>query len=96
MIVRKLFFPHIRIGDNDNDIAFYCQAGGGAVKAYVAFAFFPFDGVSCETRAVVDVQHMHLLVRNDIGCPQELLIDGDAALIIDVGIGDMGPVDFAL
>ncbi len=82
------------VSQDDNDIALDAQAGRGAVEADIAVAFLPFDSVGGKARAVIDVQHVHLLVRENIGGTQEFLIDGDAAFVVDIGVSDARPGGF--
>ena len=39
---------------------------------------------------------VHLLVLEDLGGLEQLAADGDAALVVEVGVGDGGPVDLRL
>jgi hypothetical protein len=39
---------------------------------------------------------MDLFIRKDIGCLHELPVNGDAAFVVDVGVGNSCPMDFTL
>src|SRR6202521_2748338 len=53
------------------------------------------DGVRLQARAIIDVDHLHFFVGIDVGGLQQIGIDGDAANIVQVGLGDGGTVNLA-
>src|SRR5690606_29441620 len=84
------------VGDDDHDVAFGAQAGGGAVEADVPPAGRAGDDVGFQAAAVVDVDYLHLFEGQDVGQLHQLLIDGDASFIVQVGVGNGGTVDLRL
>ena len=56
----------------------------------------PGDDVRLEPRAVVDVDDGHLLAGQQIGRLHEVLVDGDGAHVVEIGLGDRGPVNLRL
>ncbi len=53
------------------------------------------DGVGCQAVAVVYVEDMDLLIGQDVGCLHEIRVEGDAAHVVEVGLGYAQPVDLA-
>lgn len=80
------------VAQNDDEIAPLAKAGRCPVKG--DFARFTLDGVGLETPAVIEIDHMNKLIGEDIGRLHELFIDGDRALVIEVGAGYCGAMDF--
>ena len=64
----------------------------GAAARLVA----PGDRIGLEALAVVDVDHRHLLVLEDVGRFQQVGIDRDRPDVVQVGVGDRGAVDLRL
>src|SRR5690606_23018344 len=77
---------HVRVGDHDDLVAGGVEPGGGAVEADRAAARRGGDGVRFEPRAVVDVDDLHLLVGQDLRRLQQLGVEGDGALVVEVGL----------
>ena len=84
---------HIR-HDNHN-VARLHQPRRRAVQAHDAAAALACDGVGFKTRAVVVVHDLHFFVHADARRVQQVLVDGDAANVVQVGLGYGGAVDFA-
>ena len=55
-----------------------------------------FDGVRRQARAVVHIEHVHLLERQDVGGVHQFGIDGDAALVVQVRLRHARAMDLAL
>src|SRR5690606_23057739 len=96
LVVPGLVVGHQHVGDDDHDVAFGAQAGGGAVEADVPPAGRAGDDVGFQAAAVVDVDYLHLFEGQDVGQLHQLLIDGDASFIVQVGVGNGGTVDLRL
>src|SRR3990170_446167 len=84
------------IAEDDDEVAPLHQSGRRAVDDHLAGAASALDDVGLEAIAVVDVQHVHLLVFEKAGGLHEFLIEGDAALVVEVRPGDPRPVNLAL
>ncbi len=54
------------------------------------------DRVGLKARAVVDVDHVNLLVLEDVGGLQQVGVDRDRPDVVQVAVGDRGPVDLGL
>ena len=72
------------------------QARGGAVDLHRPRPPLAGDRVGLEARAVVDVEHVHLLVLEDVGRAQQIRVDRDRADVVQVAVGDRRPVDLGL
>ena len=70
------------------------EPGGGAVHDDVAGA--TPDHVGLEAGAVVDVEHVHLLVLEEVGELHEARVERDRPDVVEIGTGDGGPVDLRL
>ena len=70
------------------------EPGGGAVEDHVAGT--AGDDVGLEARAVVDVEHVHLLVLADVGELHQAGVERDRPDVVEIGTGDGGPVDLRL
>ena len=90
-----LVFIDIRIGADDDEVAFLREAGGGAVDANDSGAALALDGVGRETLAVVDIQDIDLFVGDDVDFIEQVAVDGDRAFVMKVGLRDHGAVDLA-
>ena len=69
---------------------------GRAVQADDAAARLAGDDVGLQARARLDVRDLDLLVLQDARGVHELLIDGDRADVVNLGLRDGGAVDLAL
>ena len=56
--------------------------------ADLAGAALARDRVGLEAGAVVDVEHVHLLVLADVGGVEQVRVDRDRAHVVQVGAGD--------
>src|SRR5439155_15846886 len=82
------------VGDHDDAATRVHEAGGGAVED--AAAGSAAHGVGLEAGAVVEVEHVHLLVLEHVGEIHELRVERDRAHVVEVGARDRGPVDLGL
>src|SRR5262245_53334101 len=82
------------VADDDHAVARVHEAGGGAVEDDVAAT--AADDVRLEAGAVVDVEHVHLLVLEQVGELHEARVEGDRAHVVQVRAGDGRPVDLGL
>ena len=87
---------HLAVADEDHDVAGVHQPGRGAVDAEHAAAPLAGDRVGLEPRAVGDVDDVHELAGQQVGRVEQVLVDGHRADVVQVGLGDRGPVDLAL
>src|SRR4030042_2499792 len=53
------------------------------------------DGVGCQAVAVVYVEDVDLFIGQDVGRRHEVRVEGDAAHVVEVGLGHAQPVDLA-
>ncbi len=82
------------VGDNDDDVAFRSQSGGGAVEEHRAGTGGGLDDVGDQPLAVVEVEDVNLLAGQEIGGSHQIAIDGDAPLVVQVGARQSGAVNF--
>src|SRR4029077_7941980 len=54
------------------------------------------EDVGLEARAVVDVEHVHLLVLTDVGELHQAGVEGDRTDVVEIGTRDGGTVDLRL
>ena len=87
---------HLAVADQDHDVAGVHQPGRGAVDAEHAAAALAGDRVGLQPGAVGDVDDVHELAGQQVGGVEQVLVDGDRADVVQVGLGDGGPVDLAL
>ena len=90
----SLFGSHCGIAHYDHDVAGLHKAGGGAVEAYHSRAARTGDGVGVEACAVIVVDNIHSLARQDSGSVEKVFIDGYAAYIVEPRLSDGDAVDF--
>src|SRR5205807_8178466 len=86
----------VGVGDDDDLVAGVHEPGSGTVETAVARAGRAGDGVGLEAVAIVDIDHRHLLVLEDVGLCHQPWVDGDRTDVVEVGVGDGGPVDLGL
>ena len=87
---------HQGVAHDDHLVAHRDAASGGAVEADHAAAALACDDIGLETLAVVHVDNLYLLVLADARGIHQVLVDGDAAHVVKLGLDDGGAVDFAL
>ena len=87
---------HQRIAHDDDLVARGHAARRRAVEADHATAALACDDVGLEALAVVDVDDLHLLVLADARSLHQVLVDGDAANVVKLGLDDGCAVDLAL
>ena len=92
----RLGLVHAGIGDDDHQIVFLGQARGGAVDADHARTRGRGDGIGRKAVAIVDVQHIDLLMGQDAGAFQEREVHADGAFIVKVALGHRRAVNLAL
>jgi hypothetical protein len=80
---------------DDHDVAFLNQTCGRAIEANNAAAAFAGDGVGFKTFAVVIVDDGDFFVHANTCRIQQVLVNGNAADVVEVGFGNGGTVDFA-
>jgi hypothetical protein len=90
-----IVFRHLAVGKNNNDITLADQPRGSSVQADLPAAGFALYGISRKARTVIDVQDMHLFVGQDVGYLHQVAVNSNAALIVDIEVGNTGAVDFA-
>jgi hypothetical protein len=84
---------HLGIGDDDNAVAHLGETRGSAVDAKLAGTARCRDGVGREPLAIIDVEHIDLLIGQDAGGFQQVQVDRDRAFIVKVGLGHRGAVE---
>jgi len=85
-----------RVGDDDDRVAALHEPGGGAVDRHHARAPLARDRVRLKARAVVDVEHVNLLVLEDVGGLEQVGVDRDRPDVVQVAVSDRRPVDLRL
>lgn len=93
--ILSLLRRHVRVGDNDNNIAHLHPPGSRTIEANDPAAAFSANGVGFEALAVIVVHDLHFLAFHDVGCFEQVLINRDAADVVQVGLRDADPVYFA-
>ena len=66
---------------------------GRAVQADHAAPARTPDRVGVESLAVHHVEHLHLLMNQNVGRVQEVGVDRDRPFVIQIGLGDTSPMD---
>jgi hypothetical protein len=92
--VRRLFTVHFAKGGEDDKVTGRIVVGGGAIDTDHARTSRARDGIGDNARALVDVPDVQLLMRQDIGRLHQCSIDRTTALVVQVGMGDAGAVNF--
>ena len=83
-----LFKVHEGIRHDDNRVAHQYLTSSCSVKAYLATATFALNDVGFKPLTIIVVYNLHLFARNHVGRIQQIFVYGDAAHIIDVGLGN--------
>ena len=92
----RLGVVHLPVADEDDEVAGVHQPGGRAVDADDAGAARAGDDVGLQAGAVGDVDDRDLLALEQVGGVHEVLVDGDGADVVQVGLRHGGAVDLAL
>ena len=79
---------------NRDAVAFFAEVGDGAIKHDGAVAAGGGDGVGLEAMAVRLVANEDFLEGRDADGLEEFLVNGHAALVVHIRIGDDRAVDF--
>jgi len=87
---------HHRKRHDDDDIAHLHFARGGTVQADAPTSTLALDHISVETLPVVVVDNLNFLAGNKIRRVHQVLINGDTANIIQVGLGHLHAMQLAL
>ena len=75
------------IGHDDDDVAHLDLACRSTVQADGTAAALAGDGIGVQSLTVVNVYDLDALALDDAGGIQEVLVDGDAANVVEVSIG---------
>ena len=81
-------------GHDGDDLAGADEVGGGSVDDDVTRFGFAGDDVGFESSTAGDAGDEYLFADPEVNGLHEVGGNGDAAFVIDVGIGDSGAVDF--
>ena len=73
---------------NDDDITHLDLARCCTIQTDGATAALTCDGVGVKSLTVIHVNNIHALALDDASGIHEVLVDGDAANVVEVGIGD--------
>jgi hypothetical protein len=84
------------VAHDDDFVAGVDEMRRRAVHANDAGIALAFDDVSFQTRAVGIVYHLHFFARPEAGLFQQGFVNGNAAHVIEVGLGDGGFVNFGV
>lgn len=82
------------VGHNYHDVALLHLAGCGTVEANHARTALTGYCVGVEALAVVVVDDIHALAFHYSGGIHQILVNGDAANVVQIGTGDSDAVDF--
>ena len=85
---------HESIGNDDADIAHLHLACGGTIETYATAASLTFYNIGFESLTVVVINNLHLLAGDHVGSIEQVLVDGDTAHIVEVGLGDCHTMQF--
>ena len=88
-----LFGCHEGIGHDDDNVSHSHFACCGTIEADDARARFATYDVGLEALTVVVINHLNLLAREDASGIHEQLVDGYAAHIVKVALGNLDVVD---
>src|SRR5439155_12888602 len=86
----------LHVAADDHEVVRLDQVRGGAVDADFARAALTLDHVGGQPRAVGDVEHVDLLVGQEVGRLDQVGVDRDAALVLHVRLGHGGAVNLGL
>lgn len=89
-----LFKIHPAVADDDENITNLYTAGGSAIEANHTRAPFASDDVGFEAFAIVVVDDLDSLPFDEVGGIHEVFVDGNAPDVVQVGLGDLYPVNF--
>jgi hypothetical protein len=81
------------IGQNNDGISSNCQSGGSTIQT--DFTTLTLNGIGSKASTVIEIQHMYLLIGEDISFLHEFPVDSDTALVVNVDFGNVGSMDFA-
>jgi hypothetical protein len=96
VVVARLLGRDLAISDDDHLVARLHEPRGGPIHRDVTRAARRLDRVGCETSAGIDVEHIDPLARQDAGEVQQVAVDGDRALVIEIGAGHGRPMQLRL
>src|SRR5437867_5121699 len=89
------------VGGDDDVVVRGSQVGGGAIHAADPASSLSLDQIGRETGPLRDVVDVDLLEGNEVSRVHERRIEGEAAFVLEVGLGhphtvDLGPEHFTL
>ena len=84
---------HVGIGHDDHDIAHLYLACGSTVEADAAARARSFNNLSVETLDIHVVHDVDALSGDEPGSVHQILVDGDAAHVVEVSLGDGGTMN---
>ena len=90
MKLTSLFRCHLCVSHNDDHIVRLHKTGGSSIEADTARSTFTFNNIGNEALAIVIVHNMYLLTFEHASCIHQILVDGNAAHIVEIGLGDTG------
>ena len=89
-------FRHLGVGNDDDKIVDLGEPRRRAIDPDDARPGGRLDRIGREARAGVDVQHIHLLIGQNAGRLQEILVDGNRPFVMKVALGHRGAMDLRL
>src|SRR6516165_4529056 len=96
LVALQLGLVVVGVGEDDDGVPLVDQARRRAVDLDRARSPLARDRVGLKAGPVVDVEHVHLLVLEDVRRLQQLAIDRDRPDVMQVAGGDRRPVDLGL
>src|SRR5450755_4646563 len=82
------------ITDNNNDITLGGQTSGSSIQADDTRTASTSDSIGFQASSIIDIDHLHLFIRIDVGGVQQILINGDTADVVEVGLRNCCAVNF--
>lgn len=90
MKLTSLFRRHLCVSHNDDHIVRLHETGSSSIKTDTTRSTFTFNNIGNEALAIVIVYNMYLLAFKHASCIHQILVDGDATHIVEIGLGDTG------
>ena len=79
----------------DNNVSLGDQSGSGTIDTDFTTFLLSLNGIGGKAGTIINVQHLHLLVGEDISFLHQLSINGNAAFVVNIKLSNTSSVDFA-
>lgn len=87
---------HQGIGNDNDGIPHHHLPGCGAVQTNATTAPFAFNNIGLEPLSVIIIDDLHLLSRDHVRGIHQVLVDGNAAHIVQVGFRHLHAMELRL